>query len=666
MLNKYSVKLIYPLLLLALVLGVALLLGGLGVSGTKQATDDLLIKLTDQTTERMRLAVLDNLEEPRRLAAMNARLVETGRINSRDVRSVIPHFMAQLRSFPGIGSILICNGALDTMWIEWLAPDKAKVAIYMTGEGSGLCTEWMIDESGQITGEPLGEYSYYPPGRPWYKTAVAEEDGARWVPLYAWASSADEHHIGTESVEIVREPQGGIEAIIGVGFNVQELSQYLSGIQLTPNARIFVINNSGMLVASGNPDVPVSEKGQLIQAVSSSNPLVASASHSIIRPDFIDEEGYSHSLILGPDGQSQFVVSENLGRDNMPDWTLVMVVPESDLLSGVSAVRTRMIIFGVIVVIIAGLAGLLLASSIARPIVGLRESAGRVSAGDLEANFEGRGGLEFAELARDLDSMRNDLKDRLEIRNALAVAMEVQQNLLPASVPVNPNLDISAFSTYCDETGGDYYDFPDLGQVEEVDDGSLLLAIGDVTGHGIAAALIMATARASIRTRLRHEGSLGTILGDVNEVLEADIPGGRFMTLLALVISPDGGTFKWAGAGHDPPLIYDSVADEFREPEGGDVPLGIIPDASFEEYESDFGPPGSILLVGTDGIWETAAPGGEMFGKDRLRALMYEYRAETSQQIGTEIISSLNTFRGSDRPLDDVTLIIIKRQDPAV
>jgi len=197
--------------------------------------------------------------------------------------------------------------------------------------------------------------------------------------------------------------------------------------------------------------------------------------------------------------------------------------------------------------------------------------------------------------------------------------------------------------------------------VEEVDDGSLLMAIGDVTGHGIGAALIMATARASIRTRLRHEGSLGMILSDVNEVLEADIPGGRFMTLLALVISPDGSSFKWAGAGHDPPLIYDSVADNFREPEGGDVPLGIIPDATFDEHHSEFGPPGSILLVGTDGIWETAAPSGEMFGKDRLRELMHTHRLKSSQQIGSEIISSLNQFRGSDRPLDDVTLVVIKR-----
>ena len=109
-------------LLLTLVLAVALLLGGLAVTGTKQATDDLLLKLTDQTTERMRLAVLDNLESPKRLAAMNARLIETGRLEAQDVKSFIPEFMAQMSSFEGIGSILISNGSLDTMWIEWASP----------------------------------------------------------------------------------------------------------------------------------------------------------------------------------------------------------------------------------------------------------------------------------------------------------------------------------------------------------------------------------------------------------------------------------------------------------------------------------------------------------------------------------------------------------------
>ena len=663
MLNTYSVKFIYPLLLLTLVLAVALLLGGLAVTGTKQATDDLLLKLTDQTTERMRLAVLDNLESPKRLAAMNARLIETGRLEAQDVKSFIPEFMAQMSSFEGIGSILISNGSLDTMWIEWASPGQAKVALYLTEEDTGLCTEWNIDESGNIVGQPLGSYSYYPPDRPWYKTVVSVESENSWVPLYAWASTSDDHQIGTEAVEVLKDSEGEIEAIIGVGFSVKELSEYLSGIELTPNARIFVTNAAGMLVASGSPDVPVSKDGELIKAVSSDSALVSSVSQRLDTPDFIDDDGYAHSMVVGPGGENQYVVSESLGRDDMPDWTLVMIVPESDLLSGVTAVRTKMILFGLIVVLIAGIAGLFLAKSIARPIVSFRQSAGEVSAGDLDATFHGQGGLEFMQLAQDLDSMRNDLKDRLEIRNSLAVAMEVQQNLLPANVPDNPNLDIAAFSTYCDETGGDYYDFPDFGAVEEADDGSLLLAIGDVTGHGIAAALIMATARASIRTRLRHEGSLGMILCDVNEVLEADIPGGRFMTLLALVISPDGSSFKWAGAGHDPPLIYDSVADNFREPEGGDVPLGIIPDATFDEHHSEFGPPGSILLVGTDGIWETAAPNGDMFGKDRLRELMHTHRLKTSQQIGAEIISALDAFRGSDRPLDDVTLVVIKRRD---
>ena len=199
--------------------------------------------------------------------------------------------------------------------------------------------------------------------------------------------------------------------------------------------------------------------------------------------------------------------------------------------------------------------------------------------------------------------------------------------------------------------------------MQKVDDGSLLVAIGDVTGHGIAAALIMATARASLRTRLRQQGSIGAVLSDVNEILVNDSPDGRFMTFLAVLIAPDARTFSWACAGHDPPLVYDRASDVFHEPQGGSVPLGIVPGEDYDQYEATIDSPGSIILTGTDGIWETVSPDGEFYGKERLRVLIRLHRERTSQEIGDAIIEDLNTFRGSDRPKDDVTMVVLKRID---
>lgn len=653
--------------MLALVLGVALLLGGLAVSGTERATNDLLSRLTEQATERMRLSVVSHLQGPRQLSEMNANLIHTGNLDPNDVQSCISEFFAQLSAFTDISDVLICNNDMDTMWVERMEEGNVRVAIYQQGKNENKCVEWALDEKGRITGEPLGSYAYFPPARPWYVSAMSGKDGTSWTPLYIWASTNDVKPIGTGRTTVVRDPDGSRIAILEVGFTVEKLSEYLKGIEVSPNGRAFVIDASGRLVATDTSEAPASVGSSTVFAADSVHPVVSAAAKALLNNTGVvasqqNLETIRHTSVMIPNGEQYLVDSQHLNIEWGPDWKLVTAIPESDLLEGVRAVRNQMVIWGIVVLVVAGLAGLLLATSIVRPIVGLRKSAAQVTKGDLDAHFKGRGGLEFEALAADLDHMRQGLKDRLEMRNALAVAMEVQQHLLPDTVPENGSMDIAAFSTYCDETGGDYYDFPDSRPVEQIEDGSLLLAIGDVTGHGIAAALIMATARASIRTRLRHGGTLGTVLRDVNEVLAADIPGGRFMTLLAIILSPDGSSYRWSSAGHDPPLVYNIESEEFFEPEGGGVPLGIVDDAEYDEHVADFGPVNSIMVLGTDGIWETADQAGDLYGKDRLRDVIRTHSAESSDAIGKAIIEDLNMYRGSDRPLDDVTLIVIKRR----
>ena len=267
---------------------------------------------------------------------------------------------------------------------------------------------------------------------------------------------------------------------------------------------------------------------------------------------------------------------------------------------------------------------------------------------------------EFAELSTALSAMTSGLRERYEMRNAMEIAMEVQQNLLPSNAPSSHSLDIAAANVYSDETGGDYYDFPDQGTLFDTEAGSTLAVIGDVTGHGIGAALIMATARAAIRTRLRHATGLGPLLDDVNAVLVEDVPAGRFMTLLLLLIAPDGSGFRWASAGHDPPIIYDPVEDRFVEPEGGNVPLGIVEDERFEELQTSLHGPGSIVLAATDGVWETVDPDGDFFGKDRLREVIRANRDRTADEITKAVVEAADLFRGHDRPADDVTIVVVK------
>lgn len=261
-------------------------------------------------------------------------------------------------------------------------------------------------------------------------------------------------------------------------------------------------------------------------------------------------------------------------------------------------------------------------------------------------------------LSTEVNQMAEALKDRLRLRQSLALAMEIQQKLLPEETPALPGLDIAGHSTYCDETGGDYYDFLEL---DETTQGDLIVVLGDVMGHGIAAALLMATARGVLRTRASESGSLGQLLTHVNRQLEADTGGERFMTMILMVVDASRHAIRWASAGHDAPIVYDPQSDAFLDlPNINGLPLGLLDDSEYEEAVWDGLGSGHIVLLGTDGIWETRNPSEEEFGKDRLRDIIRAHRDEPSERISEAITDALKHYRGDSHQDDDITFVVVK------
>src|SRR5262249_50330259 len=152
-------------------------------------------------------------------------------------------------------------------------------------------------------------------------------------------------------------------------------------------------------------------------------------------------------------------------------------------------------------------------------------------------------------------------------------AMEVQQRLLPAKAPLVRDLDVAGHSTYCDETGGDYYDFLILDRAAP---DAVLVALGDVMGHGVAAALVMAGARAVLRDRAMDSGSLADRMSRLNRLITADHQAKRFMTMHLSIIDGRSRTMRLVSAGHDPALVYDPAGQSFEEIGEADLPLGIV------------------------------------------------------------------------------------------
>ena len=285
-------------------------------------------------------------------------------------------------------------------------------------------------------------------------------------------------------------------------------------------------------------------------------------------------------------------------------------------------------------------------------------AADKVAHGDYDELLPVKTQDEVGELTRSFNSMVGQLEERIRMKEALDLAMEVQQNLLPQQALKVGGLDIVGRSIYCDETGGDYYDFLTFSQNGQKKIG---VAVGDVVGHGISAALLMTTVRALLRCRISQPGSLSQMVDDVNRLLCQDTSqSGSFMSLFFMQIDTAGEEIQWVRAGHDPAIIYEPATDSFDELRGEGIVLGVDAQWLYQDNRHTGLNVGQIILTGTDGIWETDNPAGEKFGKDRLRQTIRQHHRGSAEEILQAITDALAAFRQTASQDDDITLVVIK------
>ena len=250
-------------------------------------------------------------------------------------------------------------------------------------------------------------------------------------------------------------------------------------------------------------------------------------------------------------------------------------------------------------------------------------------------------------------------KQRDRMKQSLDLAMEVQQSLLPKVDPRIEGWDIAGLSIYCDETGGDYFDYINVSDQRPDRIG---VVVGDVSEHGIPSALLMTTARAFLRQRSSMSGEPNSIIRDVNWQITRDVKdSGRFMTLFYCEIDTMKRKVFWSNAGHEPALLFDHESGGFEELGGGGPALGLMPDFEYEQHERDL-MPGQIAIIGTDGIWETRNRRGEMFGKERLLEVIREHRNKSSRDLIGEALMAVDRFRLPREREDDATLVVIKAE----
>ncbi len=310
----------------------------------------------------------------------------------------------------------------------------------------------------------------------------------------------------------------------------------------------------------------------------------------------------------------------------------------------------------IIVVIAALLLAIIRSRKVTDPIMQLAKAANQLAEGNFEARVEIHTADELQNLGNIFNYMGASLKEREQMKQSLELAKEIQQQLLPDSAPACPGFDLAGRSLYCDETGGDYFDFIKLKNSAHH---GLGLAVGDVSGHGIGAALVMATARAILRSLTDHYADqLKDLYDNLNLHLCRDTADAYFMTLFYGILDPEERSLRWISAGHAPLFHYHH--DQVEEIYSSGIPLGIIENNLYESASVMQFTPGDILLIGTDGIWEARNIAGDMFGTQRVRELLIRHADEGAESIVGHIIEELTCFCGPAPRNDDITLMVVK------
>jgi sigma-B regulation protein RsbU (phosphoserine phosphatase) len=646
---KYSGPILFTLPVLAVIGAFSFVASWQG----ERMVNELAGKVMEQTAARVECSVRTYLRNAVLVTDYTASLIAADELDTNRLRAWRPILHRQITANPDINSITFGNADGDATWVIRYPGEEGIEYAICDDRTDQQIVEHRLAEDGSL-GATLSRYPYDPRSRPWYEAAL-EAEGETWSDIYAWVRGEDrEATLGIAYARPIADETGRLIGVLDSDVSLLDISGFLREARVSAAGEAMLVDRDGQLIAI-SADLPVvAPDGARVSAATAAHPLTAALGRRIGAFETIDG---ARELNVTSGGQAYRFDVRSLKTPWNLDWLLVVALPESEVTGSVAAMRRQAWLLGGSIALATLALGVLASGTLVQPIRRLASAVRRIGEGDLDHRVEVGGHREFAELSAALNTMTVDLKEAMQLRQSLALAMEIQQRLLPSEPPRIDNLDVASHCTYCDETGGDYYDFLEFGRTDAQE---LVVVLGDVTGHGVGAALLMATARGLFRSRAGSDVALGDLLTHVNRLLVDDTGGVRFMTMVLLVIDAERRSFRLASAGHDPPFLLDASTNRFVEvPDVGGLPLGLYQDIEYDETrQADLAH--HLLLIGTDGIWESRNEAGDLYGKDRLRRVMQENAALPAAAIAKAVTEDLHDFRGERRADDDVTFVVVK------
>jgi serine phosphatase RsbU (regulator of sigma subunit) len=656
--SKIPMKISVPLMLTAPVLGVVIILSIIAFTQAKSTVNELMAQHLVQIHDQIETGLQNYLNLPKQIQLLNSNLIEEGLIDLDNLRAWRPILLEQVKVFDGLSSI------------TWVSADGQSVGISRRSDGSGYefaikdektgknIQKFNCDPMGRMDKKPIENYPYDPKERAWFKSGIKNHKST-WTKPYVYAPKGGSGAaLALGYAQPFRDGNGQILGVMNAALTLDDITLFLEKLRVGKTGKAFLIDQRGHLIATST-GVPITNiLNYPLIASESADRQIAAAGKSIEEAfDSFKNIESRFQLKLRINGRPHLLMMSPYEYETGFTWVISTLVPESDFLSEIKSGRLRSIKIGIIAVFISLSLGVVLAALSLRPMLDLVSYVKRIGKGDYENELKLEYSKEFVELSKEINTMTAGLKERMRLRHSLALAQEVQQNLLPSDIPKFEDLDIATHSTYCDETGGDYFDFLDIKGLPPT---TAAIAVGDVVGHGVAAAMLMATARGILRSRCRVRGTLSDLLSHLNNLLAEDTGDDRFMTMLLMTVDAQHKELRWATAGHDAPLVYDSISDSFVNLKCHSVSLGIMKDNKYTEQCFSNVKKGHIYLALTDGLVETFNNAGKMFGKERLCNLIRQFAHLSADEIRQRIEEELMRFRDGSSVDDDHTFVIVK------
>jgi serine phosphatase RsbU (regulator of sigma subunit) len=312
--------------------------------------------------------------------------------------------------------------------------------------------------------------------------------------------------------------------------------------------------------------------------------------------------------------------------------------------------------------------GLRITTGILSAVRVLHRGTRRLAGGDLDARIEIPNEDELGDLAASFNEMaaavkkgREEAVIRERLESELETARKIQERLLPHAMPDVPGFEIAGTSLPSQQVGGDYFDFLDMSQ------GQLGIAIADVSGKGIPAALLMANLQASLHAQVIRPAEVAEVASRINNLLVESTDSNMFATFFYGILDQKRAVFTSCNAGHNPPLLMRREGGIERLKAGG-LLLGFMPD---QEYAQESMPlkPEDILVLYTDGITEAVdtsldSMAENLFGEERLIEVIRRHQAGSAREIQSAILAAISEFTEHSPQSDDITLVVIKRRSP--